>query len=437
MTIEILVFFILYLVEALIAWLYYEHLFERKQNIRITLFLFFIGYCICFFVYEMKITWVNVILFFSVNVVLSLELYDCKFKTSVIHAAYLSFLMSICEIIIVLMIGAFGYSFDAYQHNFNVMILLIVLSKLLYLLSAMISARIFKPYKHISEEPKLMVLFCALPLISMLTSTVVAYLGLNAELTTSSEIMIIVTFMALLIVNLLFFIIYNYVQYTNHENTILQLSIKKDEANVEYYKALYEQTEDQKVLIHDIKKHLNVIANLADASGNKDIKIYVDDVVKSSELNQKKRLSDNPVLNMILLQYAQKCENKGINFVCDVRADSLKFMGSASVTAIFDNLLSNAYDASVISIEKYIEVSVIKYDTSQAVAISVINSCDIEPKKDFNGNFVSTKAQKTEHGYGLKSVIRSVNNYKGTYKFYYDSDLKQFHTIIQIPYNRT
>ena len=430
---EIICYAVLYLVEALIAWLYFEYLFERKYNVYITLSMFFCGYVLCFLIYEFNITWANTISFFVINLILAAICYCCGVKTAILHAAFLSFIMTICEIAIVLLIGLFGYEFDAYKYSFNIMLLLVVLSKLLYMAFAMLSARLFKPHKKINEEPKLMILFCILPLISMVTSIFVAYLGLNTELTKSAEIMILITFMALLTVNLLFFLIYNYIQRTNHENTMLQISLQKDEADTAYYKALYEQAENQRILIHDIKKHLNIIGNLADEAGNPEIKKYIADIVALSELNQKKKFSDNPILNIILQQYSQKCAQSGIEFMCDVRADALIFMNSASITAVFENLLSNAYESALKSTKKYIDVSVIKYEESQSVVINVVNSCDEEPEKNLKGDYKTSKKSSGTHGYGIKSVIRVVNKYNGTNRFYYDALEKQFHAVIQFP----
>ena len=432
---EIICYAILYLVEAVIAWLYFEYLFERKHNVYVTLSMFLGGYVLCFLIYEFNITWANTISFFVINLILAAICYCCGVKTAILHAAFLSFIMTISEIAIVLLIGLFGYEFDAYKYSFNIMLLLVILSKLLYMALAMLSARLFKPHKKSNEEPKLMILFCILPLISMVTSIFVAYLGLNTELTKSAEIMILITFIALLTVNLLFFLIYNYIQYTNHENTMLQISIRKDEADTAYYKALYEQAENQKILIHDIKKHLNMIGSLAEKANNTEIKNYVADVVCLSEVNQKKKFSDNPILNIILQQYSQKCDEVGISFTCDVRTDVLKFMNAVSITAVFENLLSNAYEAALKSARKYIEISAIKYDEGQSVVISVINSCNEEPKKDFKGNYKTSKKSPLTHGYGIKSIVRVVNKYNGTNRFYYDQMMKQFHSVIQFPYD--
>ncbi len=388
---EIICYAVLYLVEALIAWLYFDYLFERKHNVGFTISMFAVGYIFCFFIYEIDRTWVNMISCFIVNLTLAFWLYDCNIKIGIIHAAFLSFIMTISEILASLFLGVLGYEFGTYISNLRIMLIIVIISKTMYLAMAMLSARLFKPPKSAGEEPKYMMLFCILPFMSMIISGIIAYLSINMEITRASEIMIIITFMTLLAENLLLFIFYNYIQHTNQQNTMLQISLQKDEADAAYYKALYEQSEGQRVLIHDIKKHLNMIETLAEKSNNAEIQNYVAGVVGLSELNNKRKFSENPILNVILQQYSQKCEQAEITFMCDVRADVLKFMNSASITAVFENLLSNAYESALKSAAKSIDVSVIKYEESQSVVITVVNSCDEEPAKNFKGDYKTSK----------------------------------------------
>lgn len=430
---EIICYAVLYLVEALIAWLYFEYLFERKYNVYVTILAFIAAYFLCYLLFNLNVTWVNTASICTANFILAFFCYNCRAKSALLHAAFLSFIMTISEILVGLLLGILGCSFTANISEMKNLLTMMLLSKILYLLLMMLSARLFKPHKEIEDEPKLMLVFCIIPLFSMIISVIVTYISVNTELNRSSEMLIKIIFLTLLTVNLLFFIIYNYIQRTNQQNTRLQISLKKDEADTAFYKALYEQAENQRILIHDIKKHLNIIGNLADEAGNPEIKKYIADIVGLSELNQKKKFSDNPILNIILQQYSQKCAQSEIAFMCDVRADTLKFMNSASITAVFENLLSNSYESALKTTKKYIDVSVIKYEESQSVVINVVNSCDEEPEKNLKGDYKTSKKSSGTHGYGIKSVIRVVNKYNGTNRFYYDALEKQFHAVVQFP----
>ena len=68
--------------------------------------------------------------------------------------------------------------------------------------------------------------------------------------------------MGLLLVNVLLFSGYQYTQQINEKYRELQLMQQKEKADEEYYTALQEQYENQRILIHDIRHHLETIKNM-------------------------------------------------------------------------------------------------------------------------------------------------------------------------------
>ena len=56
---------------------------------------------------------------------------------------------------------------------------------------------------------------------------------------------------------------------------MMQSNLREQQAEAEYYRRLAEQTENQKILIHDIKNHLQTIAGLSEDGGESKIHEYV------------------------------------------------------------------------------------------------------------------------------------------------------------------
>ena len=431
---DLILYASIYLIEAFIALSYFGYLFERKRSFSVLLCSTFIGYAACYGLFFWDSIIVNSISMFCTNLIILLLNYNCNIRTGILQTAFFIFIGNITEVVVIMFLGIFNSNFSIFELSTNLFISICILSKLLYLIAAMFCARFFKPHKDVYEEPKMMILFCSLPLFSLIISVFITYLGINAELNKSAEIMIIITFIALLTVNLLFFMIYNYLQKENKAFMDLQLSMQKDEASAEYYKALAEQSENQKILIHDIQKHLNAISGLAN---NDEVKAYIADISKLTEIQYQIKFCDNPILNLILQQYSQKCRKAGINFNCDIRSDVIDFMDSASITALFENLLSNAYETAVKAWDKHIDISATFSHNGGSVIIAVENSCDLAPEADAQGNLKTTKFNKTLHGYGLKSVDRVIKKYNGISSYRYDEDEKVFHYTIRLPYNST
>lgn len=430
---ELISYLFLYLAEAVIAWLYFDYLLHGKKW-PITMILSFAGgYLGLYFVGRIQSVSLNGAAFFAVNLFLLQFNYHVKLRTSVMHAAFLTSIMAITEIVAAWFISSFGFEFGAYASNLAVMIVMAVISKLLYFAITVASARFLSRNRSGQEEPALMGVLCSLPILSVAISVVVVYIGIHSEMTVSNEMLMITIVLTLLIVNLIFMVLYNHMQRLHADHLTMQLSLQREEADTAYYQALQEQAESQRILIHDIKSHLGAIDALAKTSGAEAITEYIATLEKTILPQQQARMCSDPILNAILLQFREKCRKENIAFHCDVRENCLTALDSPSVTTLFGNLLSNAKEAAECSLERIIELSVTRNEEQEIVVISVVNSCDTAPIPDSHGCFQTKKLDSSTHGVGLKSIQRIVDRHKGVSGMYYKSEEKRFHHIIQFP----
>lgn len=430
---EKICFAIVFAAEAMIAWLYLEYILNRKRPLHYSIFSFSIGYTALFSFSLLDNTTINAITFCVINYLLIKRNYQCSTKTALLHSTFLCFAMVGAELLVVLIIGLFGYAFSAYTYNFHIMLVLAVLSKLLYLMFSIIGSRIFAPHKYRNEEPHLMVLFCVLPLLSALIAITIAYFGMADGIIGNGLVMTILIIVTLLIVNLIFLILYSSLQKSNEKYLTLQLSMQKEQADIAYYSALQEQFENQRILIHDIKMHLGTIDALAKHNGSAEIEKYISGLEETFALSAQVKLCTDPILNLLLLRFRDDCKVRNVQFHCDVRENSSAFLDAASITTLYGNLLSNALESAEISLEKLIELSVIRNTAQSVIVISVINSCDNPPMPDGDGGFRTKKADRLLHGVGLRSIDRIVAKYHGVATMYYDPENKQFHHVIQFP----
>ena len=420
-------------VEAVVAWIYCERLFIKRKSFAFQLLSFVLGYALLLAISRLGNTTLNSVSFGIVNFILIEFNYQAKFRTSILHAAVLCFVMLIAEVIVSLVINFYGYDFSEYTHNVSIMIVLGVWSKLLYLVLAIIGARIFSPRKYASEEPRFMVLFCVLPVVSALLAALIIYVGMHSAVDKTVGLMMTINVSALLLINVLFLSIYNHIQKMNAEHLNMQLSIQKEKADTFYYQALQEQADSQRILIHDIKNHLRTIEALAQQQKTEEISQYIHQLDASILSVPKAKVCSEPTLNMLLLRFMQECQRQGVEFQCDVRDNCLAFMDASSITTLFGNLLSNALEAAAISRECHVELAVKKSEDQAAVVIAVVNSCDAPPMQDADGRYISQKRESGIHGFGLKSVQRMVRKYNGLSTMQYSAERQQFHHIIRFP----
>ena len=430
---EYICYGVLYIAEATIAWLYFDALFCRKSsglNIGIA---FAVAYLLLF-----GITWFNSVVlngaaFFLSNLLLLWMNYECKLRSAILHSAFLTSIMAITEIIAAWIISLFGFRFGAYADSLAIMIVMAVISKMLYFSITVIAAKLWAPNRQAQEEPAFMGLLCILPIFSVIVSAVVVYIGVRTEMTKPVELLMIIIVLTLLIVNLIFMVLYNHLQRMHAEQLAMNLSIQKEEADAAYYQDLQKQSENQRILIHDIKRHLNTIHGLANDFNAPGISEYITKLVDDVLPDQQMKLCPDPRLNFMLQQFLDKCKNQKITFQCDIRDNCLSFMNAPSITTFYGNLLTNAFEAASASTERAIELSVKKNEDQQVVIVSVVNSCDTPPVPDHEGLFQTKKRNPGIHGVGLKSIGRIVARYHGVATMRFDSESKKFYHIVQFP----
>lgn len=425
---------VLYLAEAMIAGHYLSALLPRRGSAARMVVLFAIGYGILFFVTWLDSVIVNSAAFFLVNLLLAQTVFSCRFRFAALHSALLTSIMAVTEIVAAWVISLFGFRFGAYAQSVAIMLVMAVISKLLYFLLTELAARLFSRGSRSREAPALTGLLCILPALSIVISTVVVFVGTRSEMTQPVEILMITIVLTLLAVNLLFVIIYSHLQRLHAEHMVQTLSLQREEADAAYYRDLQAQSERQRILIHDIKNHLNTLHALAEDADTPAISAYIEQLGDTILPTQPVRLCADPILNFMLSQFRERCSRQGITFQCDIRDDCLSFMDAPSLTTFYGNLLSNAMEAAAASQERLIELSVTKSDAQQVVIISAVNSCDTAPLPEANGLFHTRKRNPEIHGVGLKSIRRVVSQYHGVATMRFDPESRRFFHIVQFPY---
>lgn len=126
----------------------------------------------------------------------------------------------------------------------------------------------------------------------------------------------------------------------------------------------------------------------------------------------------NAVLDTVLTGKKLYCSNHQIELTCVVDGELLNFLHVIDICTIFGNALDNAIE-SVILVEDC-EKRLIHLTVSAKkgfVFIHVANYCEQEELKLKEKYPMTSKKDKENHGYGLKSIRYSVEKYGGTMNF--------------------
>lgn len=165
---------------------------------------------------------------------------------------------------------------------------------------------------------------------------------------------------------------------------------------------------------HDLKHQ---IAGLKAEMSDEERKKWIDSLEQELESYSPELETGNSVLDTLIAGKMMNCRANNIKITCVADGDVLEFMHVADICTIFGNALDNAIE-SVTLIEDP-EKRLIHLTLSQKknfILIQIDNYCEntITIK---NGYPVTSKADKGNHGFGLKSIRYTIEKYHGTLNF--------------------
>lgn len=430
-------FFILfaYIAEAIILWQYTSGLFTARSRYprRLRIIALILSHALLYAVFLLENTWLNVALFCITAFLFMTIFFNLKWYLSLFHAALLTVLMVITELVSYHILNYFSIDFYSKTDNPSNVIIFVFFSKIVFFFSTYILMNFIKQKSKTPDKGNITSLVLSLvPIMSSAIITLFLVINENTNLPASLGRMVSTSALFLLAINLLVFGMHQYTQKKDLEFTQVQLSLQKESSFSEYYKMLLAQKENQNILIHDIKKHLQALSLLNAGKEYAKIDSYIKQLLQSSDLTETARFCDHDLLNAVLYHYQHECKEKKILFYTDIRSKTTTFLADYDVTSLFSNLLENAVEAAGKVSGSYIELSVTRRENAPFVVLTLINSCEADPFSRFDGRLISRKPDPGRHGFGIRSIRKVVERYNGDMRMYYDAEAAVFHTVLTL-----
>lgn len=425
--------FFSFLTEAIILWQYTSTLFTAKRTAKRELTILCGLYFILFLASIFNSKLMNVALYFVFNFVFLITGYYMNAYSAFFHSSILASVMILCEVMVYYIIRYFSPHFFERGENFHFLALFAIFSKLMFFTVIFILLHFLKGRQNHDERPdKSAFLLALIPITSVFVMITFTKISDSCDLSPVLNWMLTLSAVFLLAINLLIFGIEQYNRKKSMEFTEMQLLLQKESDSAQYYEMLLSQHENQSILIHDIKKHLQSINMLNDKREHDKINLYIRELMKSSDLKEVSHLCDHAILNAILTRYGRNCLDKHIAFHSDIRSGIIDFIADADITSLFCNLLDNALEAAEHIPDSFIDVSAYKREKTPFIVITVVNSSRKNPFDEQSGILNTTKANKHKHGFGIKSIRKIVAKYHGNMQMYYNQDSLTFHTVITV-----
>lgn len=222
-------------------------------------------------------------------------------------------------------------------------------------------------------------------------------------------------------------VIVYYISELEHKQQETQFSLQKLEMEQSNYQQLNNVSKEIKIMKHDLKHDYALIENyLKEKEYSKIMKIVESRMQEVQEVTTTIK-SNNNIINAIINYKMMIANSKNIKINYEINVSSKEYMKDYHLNELLSNLLDNAIDncsKNDPKIEVFIEEDVFLY----LEVINKINDSVLNKNPDLR-----TSKLGGNHGHGIKSVKRIVNEYRGSVKFF-EKDNK-FHASIIIPLN--
>lgn len=425
-----ILYVITYMIEAWIFYYYCSNLFCSKTKKSYQILGLVPLYLLGILIFSKQNIFGNTCATLIINFLYLYTFFKVKCYTAVFHSAIITTIIGMTEMIVVNILP--NIPSNLYRQDYLLRtISLTVSSKFLYFICVCFIVHYKKSETKHKEPLRRSYLLFVIPVITSWNIITIAILYKTLELAPAIKFLLAISSVTLLILTFLVFYIDQYNQYREREYLALQLSLQKEADTSSYYQLLAKENETKRILIHDIKNHLNSIALLNEQKEYEKLTLYIQDMVATA-FPASVHICDLDLLNAILSRYTKNANEKEISLTPNIRSNCLAFLSDHDLTTLFCNLLDNALEAT--PSKGFIRLTASIQPNTPFTIITLENTC-MENPFNKHGILITKKTDTTQHGYGMKSIKRVVDSYHGTLTTYYKEETHTFHTILMLQHN--
>ncbi len=210
------------------------------------------------------------------------------------------------------------------------------------------------------------------------------------------------------------------------------------ERQVSHYKSYKKFTESYRIFKHDYKDMMSTVKTLIKNNENEKAVNLLDEIHDTMQKNVQmhKTYSDNVLLDAILQDAANTCEDHNIKFSATLHMSSSMVLSDLDVVRVSTNILNNAIEACdkvPYASDKFIKISgSVNQDWT---FIEIANSFSGEIKYR-DGELVTTKKDKDYHGFGLTTIKKIIEDVGGMVLIDVNQEKRIFTLKLHIPRNK-
>lgn len=422
-------YFIVYFIEMLISYIFFNHIGCRKKSAALTLaigtVLFELGAVVGLFNIDSAL--LNAFFSLSANVVFAIVFFDVKKLQGIFYSFMLVVLSSFLELVSIFTISTFA---DIYILNYESqpmpLVIEVIISKIIYFLLIGILIKFVHPSPN-STSVRTPSSFYAYPISTFISVIFFWYIAANESISYRGQLTLAAISLLLFMASIFTFFVFQYNAKKDTEILLLQQESEKLKTDTLYYNMLERQNNNLSSYAHDTKNHLATIKAL---NHDPEIDMYISKML--DRLNEYGSVchSGNHILDVIVDRYAAECALSNIDFRFDIKENNLRNLDYFDIVTILNNLFDNAVEAAKKSDNGYVSI-VTNYRNNFSIIV-ITNSCSTQPEFNSSGELKTTKENPKLHGFGIKSVKNALKKYDGDLSLEYERESGEFIATVML-----
>lgn len=188
------------------------------------------------------------------------------------------------------------------------------------------------------------------------------------------------------------------------------LAIKETAAR-EAYAALEENTRRSSEFRHEIKNHIMAMSALAHREEHDKLMKYIDKLDGEAVLLNSSSYTEHFLINAILQKYSAKASEAGVRFDGVAVVPPVIGISDEDICSLLMNMLDNALEAARIPPAEKPFISVKLRMTGGFFTVVCKNSCGAQLAENADGEYQTSKDDRSAHGFGIKQMRRVAEKY--------------------------
>ena len=309
---------------------------------------------------------------------------------------------------------------NVFYSDFSCRLIVCLIIKLINIIAVILLYKAFKK-SGIDLSKRIWILFNVVMIVFFSITTAFMTVYPNQNINREFEIMCMVISLSFLAMSIIVIYFFTYICSSFQQSKNLYLLQTSYEIMEERLSVQAQNTKKLQKIRHDIKNHLANVKNLIAKKDIDNAQHLLNEIIGQTEnisigISQ---TSGNSIIDAIVAYKATVCYNKEINIEYFLEELPELYIDLIDISSVISNLLDNAVEATEKTENPHIIIKILMCRKYLTIFVKNSYNENFQPIIE-NDNLITTKSDKSIHGYGIQIVNEIALKYDGNCQMQFD-----------------